>query len=124
MMSLDWNIRVFPLCAGILLSVFHLTGCSLPSYPLSEITQDSSKDEVVALYGEPDRTQVFILSDAPFFGLQESLINLVSCGTTIEEWVYEIGDEELYIWFTGDGDEPHEDWRVLDLGRYPKGAVY
>jgi len=42
----------------------------------------------------------------------------------IEEWVYEIGDEELYIWFTGKDGEARENWLVLDLGRYPKGAVY
>ena len=52
------------------------------------------------------------------------MIDLAPPGTLVEEWVYEIGDEELYIWFTGDENEAREDWLVLDLGRYPKGAVY
>ena len=60
----------------------------------------------------------------PFFGPQESLINLVPSGTLIEEWVYEIEDEELYVWFTGDVDDARENWLVLDLGKFPKDAVY
>jgi len=108
----------------IFLLMVSLIGCSPASTPPSEITQGSSKEDVLALYGEPDRTQEFVIPDKPFFGPQEGLIDLVPPGTVIEEWVYEIGDEELYIWFTGNGDEPREDWLVLDLGRYPKGAVY
>jgi hypothetical protein len=100
-----------------------LVGCSPASTPPSEITQGSSKDDVIALYGEPDRTQEFILPSEPFFGPQEGLAKLVPPGTVIEEWAYEIGEEELYIWFTGE-DEAREEWLVLDLGRYPKGAVY
>jgi hypothetical protein len=98
--------------------------CSPISTPQEEIVPGSSRNDVIALYGEPDQTQEFILPDAPFFGPQERLINLVPSGTLIEEWVYEIEDEELFIWFTGEGDEPGDDWLVLDLGRYPKGAVY
>lgn len=124
MMNLDRSIRLFSFYVGILLLMVSLIGCSLPSNRPSEITQGSSKDDVITLYGEPDRTQVFLLPEAPFFGPQESLINLVPSGTTIEELVYEIGDEELYIWFTGDENEPDDDWLVLDFGRYPKGAVY
>ena len=101
-----------------------LVGCSPVASPSVEITRGSSKADVRALYGEPDRTQEFIIPDEPFFGPQEGLINLVPPGTIIEEWVYEIDDEELYIWFTGDGDKAREDWPVLDLGRYPKSAVY
>jgi hypothetical protein len=101
-----------------------IIGCSPAPTPPAEITQGSTKDDVFVLYGEPDRTQEFIIPDEPFFGPQEGLINLVPPGTTIEEWVYEIGDEELYIWFTGEEDTTREEWRVLDLGRYPKGAVY
>ena len=121
---MDRNIRFNFLGAGIILLMAFLVGCSPASTLPSEIIQGSSKDDVIALYGEPDRTQEFILPEVPFFGPQESLINLVPSGTLIEEWVYEIGYEELYIWFIGDSDEAREDWLVLDLGRYPKGAVY
>lgn len=121
MMIMHRNIRGISLWAGIILLVVMLTSCANPP---SEITQGSSKDDVITLYGKPDRTQVFLLPEEPFFGPQESLINFVPSGTTIEEWVYEIGNEELYVWFTGKGDESQEDWLVLDFGSYPKGAVY
>jgi len=102
----------------------NIVGCSSIATTPSEITRGSSKADILALYGEPDRTQEFIIPDEPFFGPQEDLIDLVPPGTLIEEWVYEIGDEELYIWFTGKDGEARENWLVLDLGRYPKGAMY
>ena len=112
------------ICSGILLLIALLVGCSPVASPPAEITQGSSKADVRALYGEPDRMQEFIIPNEPFFGPQEGLIGLVPPGTLIEEWVYEMDDEELYIWFTGDNDKARENWLVLDLGRYPKGAVY
>lgn len=101
-----------------------LFGCSQFSSPQPEIGAGSSKDEVIASLGEPDQNQDLILPDVPFFGPQESLANLVPAGTVIEEWVYEIEDELLYIWFTGPVDESREDWLVLDTARYPKDAIY
>jgi hypothetical protein len=118
------RIRTPSIFTGILLITAILTGCSPVATPPLEITQGSSKTDVIALYGEPDRTQEFVIPDEPFFGPQEGLIDLVPPGTLIEEWVYEFGDEDLYVWFTRDDGEPHESWLVLDLGRYPKGAVY
>lgn len=108
----------------ILLLITFLFGCYPTSTPPAELTQGSSKSDVISLYGEPDRTQEFIIPDEPFFGPQENLVNLVPPGTLIEEWVYESDDEELYIWFTGSSDEARENWHVLELGGYPKGAVY
>jgi hypothetical protein len=67
---------------------------------------------------------MIILPDHPFFGPQEGLANLVPPGTEFEEWVYEIGDEVLYVWFFGEADEPREDWLVLATARYPKDAVF
>ena len=123
-MSSDLGTPCLPsLYVGILLLTAFLLGCSPASTSPSEITQGSSKEDVIALYGEPDRTQEFTIPDEPFFGPQEGLIDLVPPGTMIEEWVYEIDDEELYIWFTG-ADEARGDWQVLDFGKYPKGAVY
>jgi hypothetical protein len=110
--------------AGFILLMHLVVSCSPATIPPSEITPGSSKDNVITMYGEPDRTQEFIIPNEPIFGPQEGLVNLVPPGTTIEEWVYEIGDEELYIWFTGDNDAAREKWLVLDLGRYPKDAVY
>jgi hypothetical protein len=113
-----------PWVGGLILISFIVISCSPASTPPAEVVQGSSKEDVIAFYGKPDRAQDLVIPEEPFFGPQEGLANLVPPGTVIEEWVYEIGDEELYIWFTGDNDVAREDWRVLDLGRYPKGAVY
>jgi hypothetical protein len=101
-----------------------LVGCSLSSMLAPDIGAGSSKEEVIALLGEPDQTRDLVLPEAPFFGPQESLINLVPAGTLIEEWVYEVGDDVLLVWFTGGVDEAREDWRVLDTAQHPKDAVY
>ena len=92
------NIRIFrlkPIYAGMLVLTIFLVACSPFPAPTSEVTQGPSKEEVIALYGEPDRVQDFILPDEPFFGPQEGLSSLVPPGTVIKEWVYEIEDEEL-----------------------------
>jgi hypothetical protein len=110
--------------AGIFIIAVVLAGCSPTSSVPSEVGKDSSKEDVIASFGKPDQTQDFILPDEPFFGPQESLANLVPAGTVIEEWRYEIGDEVLYVWFTGENDDLREDWLVLATARYPKDAVY
>ena len=61
----------------ILLMTFHVS-CSLAATPALEVTNGSSKEDVIALYGEPVRTQEFIIPDEPFFGPQEGLIDLVA----------------------------------------------
>jgi len=121
---IDRQPRLPPIRAAIILLMLLIVGCSPATTPPAEITQGSSKEAVIRFYGEPDRTQEYIIPDGPFFGPQEGLINFVPPGTLMEEWVYEVEDEELYIWFTGDSDESRENWLVLDLGRYPTGAVY
>jgi hypothetical protein len=110
--------------AAVILILFVIVGCSPPALSSPEIEAGSSKGEVIALLGDPDQTQEFVLPDEPFFGPQESLVNLVPAGTVIEEWVYELGEDVLYIWFTGEGDNSGEDWLVLDTAKYPKDAVY
>jgi hypothetical protein len=116
--------RIGSIHVVIFLFAVLLLGCSPQSKPSSDIGQDSSRDQVLALLGEPDETQDFILPDHPFFGPQEGLANLVAPGTVIEEWVYEIGDEVLYIWFTGELDEPRDNWLVLATARYPQDAIF
>jgi hypothetical protein len=117
------NFQLILVRSGIFCLIALLVACSPASSALTEVTAGSSKEDVIALYGEPDRRQEFLIPDEPFFGPQEGLIDLVAPGTLVEEWVYEIGDEELYIWFAGESED-REAWRVLALGRYPKDAVY
>ena len=118
------NSRLDSVLAVIFIIAFVFVGCSPTSLPPSEVGKGSSKGEVISSLGEPDQTQDFILPDEPFLGPQESLVNLVPAGTVIEEWVYEIEDEVLYVWFTGEEGELREDWLVLDSAKYPKDAVY
>lgn len=101
-----------------------LVSCSPSPSPAPQISPGSSKAEVIAAYGEPDEILDFILPGEPFFGPQESLVDLVPPGTVLEEWVYEIDGEVLYVWLTGGPAEPREGWLVLDTGRYPKDTVY
>ncbi len=108
---------------AVIISIL-LIGCSPISIPTLEVIKGSSKSEVIESLGEPDQTQDFILPDAPFFGPQESLSSLVPAGTVIEEWVYEIDDDVLYVWFTGEVGKLREDWLVLATAKYPKDAVY
>ena len=118
------NFRSDSVRAVIFIIAVVLVGCSPTSLPPSEVGKGSSKSEVIASLGEPDQTQDFMFPDEPFFGPQESLANLVPAGAVIEEWVYEIGDDVLYVWFTGEVDELREDWLVLVTARYPKDAIY
>jgi hypothetical protein len=73
----DVRIRTISTLAEILLILAILAGCAPMSISPSEIAQGSSKEDVIALFGEPDRTQEFVIPDEPFFGPQENLITLV-----------------------------------------------
>ena len=83
-----------------------------------------SRAEVRALMGEPERVQEFILPETPLFGPQESLAELIPAGTWVEEWVYTVGEDELYVWFAGEKGQAKDQWRVIETARYPAGAVY
>lgn len=113
------SVRTITLIIAVLLAA-----CSPTPSPQPEIGQGSSKAEVIALFGQPDQIQDFVLPDQPFFGPQESLINLVPAGTVVEEWVYEIGDDLLYVWFTGQDGDSRQDWLVLLTARYPTDTVF
>ncbi len=88
------------------------------------VTTGSSRAECRALLGEPGRVQEFKLPETPFFGPQESLTNLIPAGTLVEEWVYPVGEEELYVWFAGEEGKPRDQWRVIETARHSAGAVY
>jgi len=88
------------------------------------ISTGSSREEVREQLGEPERVQEFNLPDVPFFGPQELLTELIPVGTNVEEWVYLEDEEELYIWFVGAEGQNKDQWKVIETGRYPAGAVY
>jgi hypothetical protein len=84
----------------------------------------SMRADVRARWGEPERVREFKLPEGHFFGPQESLTGLIPAGTLVEEWVYRAGKEEMYVWFAGAEGEAKDQWRVIETGRYPAGAVY
>jgi hypothetical protein len=110
--------KIFPL---LLLAVV-LASCASPSPEKIEI--GIAQSDVVRLLGQPDRTQEFDYPDEPFFGPQESLTGLVEPGETVIEWIYELGDNNLYIWFTGGPGWPRSSLRVIAFATYPKDAVF
>lgn len=101
-----------------------LSGCQAPPDNSVVIGPGSSHTNVLSLLGEPDRVQEFNLPEVPFFGPQESLTDLIPTGTPVEEWVYVLGEEELYVWFAGEEGQVKDQWQVIKTARYPVGAVY
>ena len=90
----------------------------------SAIQIGSLRGEVRAQVGQPQRTQEFRLPEAPFFGPQEGLAGLIPPGTLVEEWVYTLDNDELYVWFAAEEGDAVGEWRVIETGRYPMGAVF
>ncbi len=110
------------------LSLFSLlilfNGCHANNGNALIVKVGSSHEELRTLAGNPERVQEFKLPETPFSGPQESLTGLVPAGTLVEEWVYVIDKEELYVWFAGQEDQSKDEWQVVTSARYPVGAVY
>ena len=108
----------------LILVLLAVASCSsTPSSP-GEVEIGFSREEVIEVMGEPATTQDFVLPDQPFFGPQESLTSLLPPGTVVEEWVYELDEEVMYVWFAGKSNLPREEWLVIETGVYPAGAVF
>jgi hypothetical protein len=88
------------------------------------ISLGDSPENVLSLMGEPDRTRDFPMPEVPFFGPQESLTGLIPAGNPVKEWVYVLGEQELYVWFRCDQGHPEADCSLVNSARYPVGAVY
>ena len=101
-----------------------LVSCSLDTSSSGEIEVGFSRDDVIDANGQPAAIQDFVLPDQPFFGPQESLASLLPPGVVVEEWVYELNGEILYVWFASESGEPREGWLVIATGIYPAGAVF
>ncbi len=101
-----------------------LAGCGGLAGGSLEVAVGATQEEVRQHLGEPQREQDFIMPEVPFFGPQESLTGLVLPGVVVKEWVYTVGDEELYVWFASAQGQKAGLWRVVATGRYPAGAVF
>jgi protein-S-isoprenylcysteine O-methyltransferase Ste14 len=101
-----------------------LGGCRAGPGDAVDVAVGAGLEEVREQLGEPQREQDFIMPEVPFFGPQESLTDLVPAGTLVKEWVYSVGEEELYVWFASAQGAAPDLWRVVATGRYPAGAVF
>lgn len=110
-------LLVFPVLLAIV-------GCFSTSSSPDEVEIGFSRDEVIEVMGEPSTIQDFVLPDEPFFGPQEGLERLIPPGTVVEEWIYELDEEVMYIWFASESGLPREEWLVIEIGVYPVGAVF
>ena len=99
-------------------------GCTVKREDIRKIQVGQTKDEVIAIAGDPDEIGEFILPAEPFFGPQEGLSSLLPAGTIVEEWRYKPADEVTYVWFAGEDALPRADWTVIDSAAYPADAVY
>jgi hypothetical protein len=99
-------------------------GCTTITSTRDQLEIGQSQPDVIAILGQPDRVQEFDFPDGPFFGPQEALISLVDPGTLVLEWVYEQGDDDHYIWFSGGPGWPTSSFRVIAFEVVPADAVF
>lgn len=122
--ELPGQILSYAIILPILFIVVALVSCSPDAGSPDDVEVGFSREEVIEVMGQPAATQEFILPDQPFFGPQEGLANLLPAGVVVEEWVYELDGEILYVWFAGEPAELREGWKVVATGVYPEGAVF
>lgn len=97
--------------------------CASIRRPPATVQVGQSREAVIQTLGEPDEIRDFAVPDAPFFGPQERLQELLPPGSPVEEWRYASGDDVRYIWFSGNPGS-RDEWRVVDSAVYPADAVY
>lgn len=89
----------------------------------AELEPGMTRSQVERLLGEPDAVQWAALPEQGLFGPQESLYGPLEPGDPYEEWLYDLGDEERYVWFSGSSEDPAS-WTVIMTVIAPKGVVY
>jgi len=91
---------------------------------VNQVMTGMSREQVTTLLGKPSKKQVAILPKPPFWGPQESLVNIISPGSEYEEWEYEVNNRTYLIFFGSVATRPETDWKVIDKTSFPKGAVF
>ena len=112
-----------PLLYVILLISILLCACSNREANLAQVRPGLSKPEERDLLGEPDTARVATLPEGYFFGPQEGLLDLLPAGGSYEEWIYQVGEDDLYVWFAGEQNSM-ENWLVILTARFPRDAVF
>ena len=111
--------------AGIVvLSMIGVAGCAKPGSPASEVEEGFTREEVRNALGESYKVQDFLVPDQPFFGAQEILASLVPPRSTLEEWVYQMDGDLMYVWVSGEAGQGRDSWTVIGTARHPEDAVY
>ena len=90
----------------------------------SELREGLSQQEVLQILGEPDLQNEFVLPEPPFFGPQESLVNLIPAGSVVLEWQYQSEGENRFVWFWGEDETLQDTWRVVMTLTFPQDAIY
>ena len=106
-----------------LILLLSLAACTNVEARLAQVQPGMSRQEVRDLLGEPDQAYVSTLPEGYFFGPQEGLVDLIPAGGGYEEWIYQVGDDDFYVWFSGEGNAM-ERWTVIRTARYPRDAVW
>ncbi len=106
------------------LLVVSLSACQGSPADTAVVQPGASRSEVRAQLGEPEQIQEFSLPEPPFFGPQEGLTDLIPAGTLVEEWIYTVGQDALYVWFAGEEGQARDEWRVIETARYRTGPFY
>lgn len=81
------------------------------------------RSEVENLLGAPGSMSLEHLPEGALFGPQEALYGPLAAGDPYEEWRYDLGDDDLYVWYAGPSSDP-VDWLVVMTAQVPKDAVY
>ena len=111
----------------IIVPLLLILGCATShnyAQDFSGVKSGMSRAQVKSILGEPERSSVAALPQTPFFGPQESLVNILKPGTSFEEWQYTDRETIYLIWFGSTEEEPEERWTVVTKSSYPKGAVF
>jgi hypothetical protein len=116
--------RNFLLASVLFILVMGVVDCSQTEDQSAKIQKGFTREDVKSKFGNPDEVNEFELPKVPFYGPQEGLVNLLDPGTLVEEWIYLLGEEVLFVWFAGEADQPIGSWSVIETATYPEGAVY
>lgn len=106
---------------GLSLGLLALPACQ--ARPQAELRPGLTRAQVERLLGEPDQVVWSALPEQGLFGPQEALYAQLEPGDPYEEWLYDLGEEQQYLWFSGSTDD-RSSWTLITAVTAPKGVIY
>ena len=122
-MKMKWPIKIIMPVFVVSLCLACVSTRTL-AQNFSSIQTGMSRQNVKSIMGKPERADVGVVPQPPFFGPQEALLGVLKPGASFEEWQYTDAENIYLIWFGSINDEPQDNWRVVTKFGYPKGAVF